>query len=460
MKQSTFDVVVVGAGTSGAATAYHFSRFGFNVALLDATDFDKAGATWSNGLAPWMIDRAGIEQPQPPELMASDFPVTMMDKTGKHRISLDKSPLHDLDMRLFTARLQKLALQKGCTPFERTIPERFHFENNRPTTLTVTQTLNGKKQSLELKAKLFIDASGRNGALRSMVPQLANICPPVPSQHLCTAAQEVHEIADIEAAKAELARLNLNAETANTNLGVEGGFSTIMVNVSFEHGHVAILCGSTADGRYKTGPELMEEYLTRNPWIGPKILGGSALIPMRRPYDCFALEGIALVGNAACQVFPAHASGICTGMIAGLTLAQIARKHLDPGCKEVMWAYQHAFMTEFGKVNGAYDIFRRLSQTLSSEEIGSLLFSGLNSPTTSFAAINQQMPPLSPAELLRLLRASLKAPALASRMLPEVAKMNLVYRLYERYPRRAEPENLKRWSHAVAKIFRETPDIP
>ncbi len=459
MKNNEFDIVVVGAGTSGSATAYHFARFGFNVALLDALPFDKAGPTWSNGLAPWMIDRAEIDQPSKPELMARDFPVVMMDKTTKHRIFLEKSPLHDLDMRLLVARLQKLAIEKGCTAFEQTIPERFHFENDRPTTLTVTQTLDGKSESFDLKARLFVDATGRNGALRSKVPQLARICPPVASKHLCTAAQEVHEIADVSAAREALAQLNLQPETANTLLGVEGGFSTIMYNVSFEHEHVAILCGSLADGRFKTGPELMEEFLAQRPWIGPKISGGSALIPMRRPYDCFALEGIALVGNAACQVFPAHASGICTGMIAGLTLAQIARKNLDPGCREVMWGYQHAFMTEFGKVNAAYDVFRRLSQTLTSEDIGALLFSGLNSPTTSFAAINQHMPPLSPSEIVRLLFASIKAPSLAGRMLPEVAKMNLVYRLYERYPRRAEPKHLKRWSRAVARIFNETPDI-
>ena len=57
------------------------------------------------------------------------------------------------------------------------------------------------------------------------------------------------------------------------------------------------------------------------PWLGESISGGSGVIPLRRPYARFTAPGLALVGDAACQVFPAHGSGIGMGLIAGRMLA-------------------------------------------------------------------------------------------------------------------------------------------
>lgn len=58
----TFDVVIVGAGPAGSATAYHLARSGLRVALLDKMDFPR-DKTCGDGLTPRalkMLEKMGI----------------------------------------------------------------------------------------------------------------------------------------------------------------------------------------------------------------------------------------------------------------------------------------------------------------------------------------------------------------------------------------------------------------
>ncbi|MBK6856734.1 MAG: hypothetical protein IPG97_09370 [Microthrixaceae bacterium] len=146
-----------------------------------------------------------------------------------------------------------------------------------------------------------------------------------------------------------------------TAVGVNGGFSTVAVTVTEELDHARVLVGCLATGRYGTGPKMLSELRARQPWLGYQRSGGFGVIPLRRPYPRFTAPGLALVGDAACQVFPAHGSGIGIGLIAGTMLADAVADAADPGDERTLWRYQAGFQHEFGGVLLASDIFRRLS---------------------------------------------------------------------------------------------------
>ena len=76
------------------------------------------------------------------------------------------------------------------------------------------------------------------------------------------------------------------------------------------------------------------------------------------------------MGDAACQVFPAHGSGIGMGLIAGRMLADAVADAVDPGDEQVLWGYQAAFQHEFGGLLAAFDAFRRMSTVLGGDGRG------------------------------------------------------------------------------------------
>jgi len=462
MKKTTdrFDVVVAGAGTAGASAALHLARSGLSVALLDARPFSQSGARWMNGVPPWMFDRAGIDFPEKPEPGSNRFPASIRDYRGRVYQKFFLPPVFHVDMRRLVKHLQNLALKAGATPIEKATPIHFDLTDGRPVRLHLSQKGKEKRAFRRaVRARLFVDATGLNGALRCLAPVLKNSCPPLEGKDLCFAAHQVKKIRDLPGARAFLERTRAEPGEFINFVGVDGGFSTLTVKVLLENRKVEILTGAIADGRHKTGPEILADFLAEEPWIGKKIFGGSGLIPIRRPFDRLAAPGVALVGDAGCQVFPAHGSGTGAGLIAARILAEAVTPRDDPGSLGATWAYQAAFMKEIGGVFAGYDILRRLSQGLSSEEFRKLLASGLMAHSGTLDALDQKMPKIPVGELVGMAAAATKSPGLAVGFAPSVLKMGAVFALYRRYPKTPDLARLKRWSRAVARLFGDPPDL-
>jgi len=455
-----FDCVVVGAGTAGSAAAYHLARAGFRVALLEALTLSEAGARWVNGVPPWMFDRAGIAKPRHPERRGNGFPFILQGKNGEGRIKLAESPVWNVDTRLLVARLQDLARKSGTALFERVRIQHLDLESDRPVCLNVeAQTPEGIPANLCLRSRLFVDATGFSGAIRHLVPEISRHTPPVPRSHLCLAAQEVCAVKEKAGARAFLEKNFLRPGESLSFTGLSGGFSALMVTLAKNLEEVELLAGAIAEGPQLKGPELLKKTKEENPWIGETRFGGTGQIPLRRPYDRLAAPGIVLVGDAAGQVFPAHGSGTGIGMVAARILADAVKGKADPGSLEATWAYQAAFQREYGGLLASYDVFRRLSQSLSEGEVETLLASGLLTENSCRAGLVEELPRLSPSDLLATLRGAVVAPGLALRLLPALARMPLVASRYRRYPLEPDLDRLKSWSRSVARLFGENPDV-
>ncbi len=449
-----FDAVVVGAGSSGTSAAFHLAGAGFKTALLEAGSLKNAGARWINAVPPWMFDQAGFERPEPPELHAKDFPISMRDSLGNERLRIPINPTWELDMRLLVKRLQGLARESGVIFFEHVHAGKFVCENERPTILKATRkSPKGSTTKMEFRAKLFVDATGLPGVLRAAAPSLANICPPASVSDLCAAAQFVYRISDPDGAQRYLEKTDSPSGASINYFSIDGGFSTLMVKTNLEKNEISVLGGTTAEKGRKTGRVVVEDFVKANSWIGKSLFGGQALIPIRRPYDRFAAPGIALVGDAACQVFPAHGSGTGSGMIAGKMLADAAKGQDDPGSLEATWNYQAKFMREIGAVHAAYDVFRKTTQKLTSAEMDRMVSASLLLPGASRNTLDQKIPKLEMRDQLPLMRAISREPLIVARFIPSLAKMQAVHALYKKYPLRPDERFLWLWTKAAATLF-------
>lgn len=461
MERRRLDAVVVGAGSAGAAVAWQLARRGLRVAAIDRRPLERCGARWVNGIPIWTFDEAYVPRPEPPELRGEGGTLLVLGKDERGAMRLPDAPPAAVDMRKLVSRLHEACRSEGVALTGGARIREVELGGERPVGLECTvESEDGGRRELRLEADLFVDASGMRGALRERVPELASHCPRVPLEHSIVAVHQVCDVEDLAGLEAFLAHLGARPGDSISWIGLGAGLSTVAVRTDEQLTEVELLAGVGGMDRVTTAPRLMAEFLGRESWVGARRFGGSGTIPVRRPYDRLGAEGIALVGNAACQVFPAHGSGVGMGLIAGRLLAQAVTTYGDPGAAAATWDYQARFQRRFGAMLASYDVFRRLSNRISGEEVDTMLAAGLIEPENSRAAMEQRMTRLRPAMIGRTLLGSLRAPWLAARMVPALTRMQQVHAAYLAHPTRPDPEALRRWSHRIAALFGEPPDVP
>ena len=204
-------------------------------------------------------------------------------------------------------------------------------------------------------ARFFVDASGIGGA--GLLPVR-----PVAPEDICSATQRVYAVTDVPAAEAWFRARDVIPGDTLCHTSVAGGFS--IINVRLHGDGLAILTGSIPSRGVPSGRALLEGFLSDLPWVGAQRSGGSSPIPLRRPYDVLASERVALIGDAACQVFAAHGSGISAQLVASRILAEALASGEGP------LGYQTRWQRRWGGLFAAYDLFRRFSETLDADDLG------------------------------------------------------------------------------------------
>lgn len=413
------DVVVVGAGTSGATASALLAERGLRVICIERRALAEAGARWINGVPRAAFAEAGVALPETGESHGAPVPFHLVTPHG--RATVPEHDVLDVDMRRLVARLQARAARAGAELREGvTVRGR---DGDR------LDTSHGP-----LRARWIVDASGLAGARLLAQPRVA------PSD-LCAAAQEVREVTDVDAARAFFAEHGVRAGEILGLVGVAGGFSVL--NVRLHHGGatVGILTGSIPALGFPSGRAMLDAFVARQPWIGARVFGGSGAIPLRRPHDRLADDRVALLGDAGCQVFPAHGSGIAAGMIAARVLADTLAAGGSLRDYEVAWHRRH------GGVIAFFDVFRRWNQGVDAATLGQVLGLGLVDADTLRAGLDQTLPRPSLRSVVGALRVMAGRPALAGQLALTAARSGAARALYAAYPRRAA--DVPAWSRRV-----------
>lgn len=413
-------VGIIGLGTAGSAAAWAVASRGLSVVAVERGPLSEAGARWVNGVPRWVFPASGLPEPTHPELRASEAPFHLIGGEGPEKV-LARSAL-EVDMRALTSRLQGLAVASGAELREGVRAEGLEGR--------VLRTDRGP-----IEADTWIDASGLTGARLLGTP-------PVDRADLCAAAQEVHTVADPDGARRFLERYGAREGEVVCFTGVAGGYS--IVNARVEGLEVGILTGSLPAAGHPGGQALLDDFVKRESWIGPRLFGGSRAIPLRRAWEVIGRGAIAAIGDAAGQVYPAHGSGVGQQLLAADILARALAE--GRGC----WGYNVDWQRSYGGLLAGSDLFRRFSAGLDIESLRRLMARGILSEPLMRDAMEQRpsRPPLSAA--LRAAAGMLSSPRLASRLLPVLLKIQWVERHYRRYP--SEPSELPRWAERLRRV--------
>jgi flavin-dependent dehydrogenase len=159
---------------------------------------------------------------------------------------------------------------------------------------------------------------------------------------------------------------------------------------------------------------------------------------------------VALLGDAACQVYTAHGSGIGIGLIAASLLANTAltarEQRKDIGALPSLWAYTARFHQRWMPLLGAADVMRRFSQRQGAKGVERML-GQLITPSMARDALAQQPTRLHREELPGLIKAALRDPASALKLLPVLARLPLLELVAQTYPEQDS-------SHAQVDLYR------
>lgn len=422
------DAIVIGVGTAGAAAAQSLARNGLSVLALDRRPIDQAGAHWVNGVPAWAFAQAQIDPPCPPELRGGDHAFHIVAGWGPTRVIVDRPPVLEVDMRHLVVRLQDLAREHGATLQGST---RVTHVARREGGLEV-HTDRGAHHT-----RFLVDASGLEGHTL-----LAHLGPPRPKPapaDLCVAAQGVFQITDPQAARSFFQKHETPVGDVLCFTGIEGGYSIVNLRMGEEDGppSLSILTGSIPGAGHPSGTILLDRFVAEHPWVGTRIFGGARAIPLAPPHAQLGNDRVALIGDAANQVFAMHGSGIGAQLVAGALLGKTLGEGGTP------WDYSVAWHRTWGGLFSSSECFARWSRGLSSADTQRLIHAGLMTPNMARQGLAQEVPRPDPADILRIAAGIPKALGIARRLAPILVRMQRLQWHARRYP--DTPAGLPRW---------------
>jgi len=437
------DLLVVGAGTAGTTAAAEAAKKGLRVCIIDTKPGELIGQkVCGDAIGKHHFDRLNMPYPSGDEFER--------EMKGMRIFSPDRETLFEIqgegvtgfmiNRHRFGQRLLKRALDSGATLLDQTKATSPLFRDGRVTGIETEQT--GPKGRVEISASITIDASGYLGAIRSRLPQDFGFESTISSADLVVLYREIRTEVSWES---DLGEIYLTQELA------PGGYYWIFDK---GNGKVNVGLGVQMTGRHPNPREqLYRHILSQTPFKESKLeQGGGGIVPTRRPMDSLVSDGVMLVGDAACLVNPIHGGGIGPSMLSGKLAAETAVEALEKQDvrRETLWQYNVKYMQSYGVKQASLDIFRRLLQSTSDDELNFGMKNRLvkeEDVLRASLAGDLQLSARDKAE--RALRGAGKL-GLLLKLEKTADRMREIKTLYQEYP---SSEHFEHWKRKVNSVY-------
>ncbi len=433
------DCIVVGGGSAGAFTAWLLARKGFEVMLVEQRSRGQAGASWHNDVERDILDEMGLGAPPQGVIVQRPSRFTMTTECGSVRHELSPFPAMVVDMSTLVPWLLDRAESAGAS---------LRFET--PATIG---RWNGQVREVHageevIAARVVVDARGNSAAIGS--PESAVR----PVLDLCNAYQAVYEISALLQARQFMLSHGITSDEILSTAAVEGGFSVFHLCISEERKEVALLAASQPALGRRSGKRIVEDFAATNSWVGKRLSGSGAPIPLRPTAGSLVEDGLARVGNAAGQVFPTTGSGVVLGFRGAMLASEAidnALRIARPARKETLWSYNAAYQTGPGAIGAAYQPLRYLVSSLSNKQVRDLLLAGIVNSESIRSAYEHRKYPAGPEVFGRALGSLPKLVPLLPWLVRALAMSALLERHYRLFP--LDPRDFPKWAATTERLM-------
>ncbi len=355
---SSYDVIVVGAGPAGLASAKSALEHGAKVLVLEDHAAIGTPVQCGESLALSSIEELGLE-PDPSFVANDDVRIIRIYSPGRKKIEIImpegvKTPGVILERKMFEKKLAVKIANMGAHIFTKTPAIGVLKENGYVVGVKVKHI----DEIKDVKAKVVIAADG-------------------PSSNIAKwAGMDIYN--DVEkfasCAQFQLANVNIDPKVSEIYLGKVapgGGFWVLPKGNGFANVGLGI-----AGDDPKTALSYLREFVEKD----ERLKGGSIIefnvgpVPIGGVVKKMVDNGIMVVGDAARQVNPATGGGMKFGIRAGIIAGEVAANAVKANdCSaKFLSSYEKQWRKEFGRRFKAFEIFKELVEEMPDEKLDKL----------------------------------------------------------------------------------------
>ncbi len=389
-----YDVIVAGGGLAGTITAQaisHYSNQNLKILIVDRNPEFLPGR---KSLAGWVCGDACSKE-------AVDFmsdgikvewtrPEIEHDVKGVMALSPDRETAIPFDGAGYMLNRQKLPeiQNERC----RKAGIEFEFEINLTGLIYEGQQAAGvqgvdnkTKQPFKKTARLVVDATGVTSVLRNGLQNSTKVEKRIDRRDLESTGRHIMYFdqgeKDLSEFDPDYCIIHLDQDIAPGGYGWVFPKADNKVNIGLGVEKSLLERRNKRLGKKDNVQSLMEEYLVRNRAIRNARLSedpedinnnsGVFQVSVRRQNDCMVSGGYMLVGDSAWMPKPIDAGGIGPALIAGTIIGNNISQAFEANdvSEAGLWQYNLDFIREYGYKTAGLELFRRLVQQMSNEQI-------------------------------------------------------------------------------------------
>ncbi|MDH3395472.1 MAG: NAD(P)/FAD-dependent oxidoreductase [Nitrosopumilus sp.] len=389
-----YDVIIAGGGLAGTITAQaisHYSNQNLKILVVDRnTEFlpgRKSLAGWVCGDAcskeavDFMSERIKIEWTRPE---------IEHDVKGVMALSPDRETAIPFDGAGFMLNRQKLPeiQNERC----KKMGIEFEYEINLTGLIYDGQQAAGiqgvdnkTKQPFKKTSKIVIDATGVTSMLRNGLQNSTKVEKRIDRRDLESTGRYIMNFEpgqkDLTEFDPDYCIIHLDQDIAPGGYGWVFPKGDTKVNIGLGVEKSLLDKRNKRLGKKDNVESLMKEYLYRNTAIKNAKLSedpedinnnsGVFQVSVRRQNDCMVSGGYVMVGDSAWMPKPIDAGGIGPALIAGTILGNNVAQALEANdvSEAGLWQYNLDYIREYGYKTAGLELFRRLIQQMSNEQI-------------------------------------------------------------------------------------------
>lgn len=389
-----YDVIVAGGGLAGTITAQaisHYSNQNMKILVVDRNSEFLPGR---KSLAGWVCGDACSKEAV--DFMSNRIKVEWTKPEIEHEVkgvmafSPDKETAIPFDGAGYMLNRQKLPeiQNERC----RKMGIEFEFEINITDLIYEGQQAigiqgidNKTKQPFKKTSKMVVDAMGVTSMLRNGLKNSTKVEKRIDRRDLESTGRYIMYFdqgqKDLSEFDPDYCIIHLDQDIAPGGYGWVFPKADNKVNIGLGVEKSLLEKRNIRLGKKDNVESLMKEYLHRNIAIkNPKLSedpedinnnSGIFQVSVRRQNDCMVSGGYALVGDSAWMPKPIDAGGIGPALIAGTILGNNVVQAIEANdVSEVgLWQYNLDFIKEYGYKTAGLELFRRLVQQMTNEQI-------------------------------------------------------------------------------------------
>ena len=440
-----YDIIIVGAGTSGSFAAYQLSKMGFRTGIIERKPKEEIGnKVCGDAIGSHHFDQIKLKKPKLGYDAETIFKGIKVYAPNEKSYILASGKGYALNRYNFGQRILKMALDVGAELYDKHHVLQPIIEGSRVKGVIATNLKTGEKT--EFQAKVVIDASGAIPAVRSKLPEEWWVSEKVPREDYDICYREIIEL-NKEVEK-EYAAVYLNTEIA------PGGYwwwfpknkNTVNVGLGVQW--------------TKEAPNPKDQF---EKYIRPRIKNhivkvihsGGGIVPARRTISCMVWNGFIAVGDAACTANPIHGGGIGPSLLSALKAAETIKEALetDKPSIENLWSYHHKYLEIYGAKQASLNILRIYLQNLSNNDFNLILEKNILNNQDLLNVVSNAEIKMNLLTKFGITIKLLSKPSLLLKIKTVKNYMEKTQKLYLNYPKKVTQFEL--WQKSIKTLFNE-----